>query len=296
MNISITRMTRTALAIALMPMISSIPAFAADNAPAPDKSQYSLFNPVPDDQMRSFSTDRPTKSDSPYTVDAGHFQYEADIVNWIYDRNNTSQTTVSNVLVGDPVLKAGLTNRTDLEVGLAPININQSNNRPAGTQVTYAGFGDIYTRVKFNVLGNDGGDYALAIVPYVKAPTANHHIGNTHWEGGGYVPFIAALPSDWTLNITSEMDLLENASLDGTHTNFSNLINFSHPFFDPSLTGYVEFWSDVNNDVGAQTQYTGDLALSWVVKDNLQLDVGVNIGLNKASNDVQPYLGISQRF
>ena len=43
-----------------------------------DKNQYWLLNPVPPDQMRSFSTDRPTKSNVPYTVDAGHFQYETD--------------------------------------------------------------------------------------------------------------------------------------------------------------------------------------------------------------------------
>jgi hypothetical protein len=56
-----------------------MPAFA-DDAPPADKSSYTLFDPVPDDLMRSFATDRPTKSDSPYTVDAGHFQYEADAV------------------------------------------------------------------------------------------------------------------------------------------------------------------------------------------------------------------------
>lgn len=270
---------------------------ALSAAEAPDKSQYNLFNPVPLDQMRSFSTDRPTKSDSPYTVDAGHYQYEADFANWIYDRNNTSGTTVSNLLVADPVVKAGLTNYADLEVALAPVNINYSHVRGTETRTTYFGFGDVYTRVKFNLFGNDGGDYALAIVPYVKVPTANHHIGNTHWEGGGYIPFVAALPDDWVLNITSEMDILENAALNGTHTNFINLINFSHPLFDPSLTGYVEFWTDVNNDpVTPTTQYTLDLASSWVVQDNLQFDMGLNIGLNKAANDLQPYIGISQRF
>jgi hypothetical protein len=285
-----------AIALVTAAMFFSSPAFAADNTPPPDKSSYNLFNPVPDDQMRSFSTDRPTKSSSPYTVDAGHFQYEADLANWIYDHNNTSQTTVSNVLIGDPVFKAGLTNRTDLEVALAPININHSRNRSTGVNTDLFGFGDVYTRVKFNLFGNDGGNYALALVPYVKAPTASRNISNNHWEGGGYAPFVVALPNDWTMNITSEIDFLQNAALDGTHTNFSNLINFSHPVFDPTVTGYVEFWSDVNNDVGVQTQYTADFALSWVVRDNLQVDGGVNVGLNRAANDVQPYIGISQRF
>src|ERR1700722_6975711 len=47
---------------------------------APDKSDYSLLNPTPEAELRSFNTDRPPKANSPYTVDAGHFQYETDLV------------------------------------------------------------------------------------------------------------------------------------------------------------------------------------------------------------------------
>lgn len=276
-------------------LLTVVPAFA-DDAPAPDKSGYTIFNPTPTDQMRSFSTDRPAKSDTPNTVDAGHFQYEADFLNWSYDRYNVAQTTNSNFLVADPTLKVGLTNATDLEMALAPFNFNQSHIRGTTIKNTSAGFGDVYTRLKYNLFGNDSGDYALALTPYVKAPTAAHNVGNNHWEGGLYAPFTAALPVGWTMGITSEVDILENAALDGTHSNFSNLINFSHTLFDDSLTGTAEFWSDVNNDQGAAPQYTGDLALAWMVRDNLQLDTGVNLGLNKAANDVQAYFGISQRF
>jgi len=51
-------------------------------ASAPDKSDYTLFDPAPDDQMRSFCTDRPPKANLPCTVDAGHLQYESDLLNW----------------------------------------------------------------------------------------------------------------------------------------------------------------------------------------------------------------------
>ncbi len=272
-----------------------LPAFADDTPPI-DKSSYTLFDPTPDDQMRSFSTDRPTKSASPYTVDAGHFQYEADAVNWTYDHYNTSKITSSNVLVFDPTLKAGLTENTDLEVALAPLNFDQSQDRATGIKNTAAGFGDVYARLKYNIFGNDGGDYALAIVPYIKAPTAAHNVGNNHWEGGGYVPFTMTLPQDWTMSITSEVDILENAALDGMHGNYQNLINVGHPLFSDSVTGYVEFWSDVNTDHDAPTQYTLDFATSWMVKNTLQLDAGINLGLNKAAPDMQPYIGISQRF
>ena len=42
------------------------------------KLKYNLFNPTPDDHLRPFNTDRPSKTDSPITVDAGRFQLEAD--------------------------------------------------------------------------------------------------------------------------------------------------------------------------------------------------------------------------
>ena len=46
---------------------------------ASDKSQYTFWNPTPRELMREMSTDRPDKTESPYTVDAGHFQIETDL-------------------------------------------------------------------------------------------------------------------------------------------------------------------------------------------------------------------------
>lgn len=281
--------------VILLPLYPRL-SWAADTQPIVDKSTYSLFNPTPNEQMRGFATDRPTKSDTPYTVDAGHIQYEADFMNWTYDRYNSASLTSSALLVADPVLKLGLTNRTDLELALSPLNFDYTKNRASGARNVAFGFGDVNARLKVNLVGNDGGDYILAVVPYIKAPTAMNQVGNNHWEGGGYMPFVVLLPEDWTLNLTTELDILDNSAQNGYHKNFQNLINLSHPLFTDALTGYVEFWSDVNNDQSAATQYTADFALSWTIRDNFQLDAGVNLGLNKAANDAQLYLGISQRF
>ena len=269
----------------------------APATPAPDKSGYNLFDPVPDSALRPLETDRPTKSNSPYTVDAGHLQYEADILNETYDHYNYSRTTTSDLLVADPTLKLGLTNQTDLEIALAPFNVIRSTDRTSGNRFDGNGFGDVYTRVKFNLLGDDGGNYALAVVPYVKAPTASRDVGNGHWEGGGYAPLSFALPDDWTGLVMTELDFLENANLNGVHQNYQNLVNFSHAIGkDTNVTGYVEFYSDVNTDQDVQPIYTFDLAAAWLVRGDLQLDIGTNIGLNKQAPDLQAYVGISQRF
>src|SRR5262245_52301608 len=46
-----------------------------------DKSGYNLFNPVPADQLRAMTLDGPGATESPYTVDAGHFQLEMTLYN-----------------------------------------------------------------------------------------------------------------------------------------------------------------------------------------------------------------------
>ncbi len=52
------------------------PGPAEAEQPAPDKSQYSLFNPTPRELWRPLSADRPDFTESPYTVDASAVQLE----------------------------------------------------------------------------------------------------------------------------------------------------------------------------------------------------------------------------
>jgi hypothetical protein len=60
---------------------ASLPA----GSPTPDpreKWQSHLFHPTPRQLMRELSTDRPDRTESPYTADAGHFQLEMDFFNY----------------------------------------------------------------------------------------------------------------------------------------------------------------------------------------------------------------------
>src|SRR6266496_5585885 len=62
------------------------------STPPPDKSQYTLFNPTPVKLWRPYNTDRPSKTDSPFTIDAGVFQLESDVANWTLDYENGVRT------------------------------------------------------------------------------------------------------------------------------------------------------------------------------------------------------------
>lgn len=70
-----TNSMRCLLAPALL--IASAPA-AGSNQTAIDKSAFHLFNPTPAEHLRELTIDGPGNPESPYTVDAGHFQLVQD--------------------------------------------------------------------------------------------------------------------------------------------------------------------------------------------------------------------------
>jgi Putative MetA-pathway of phenol degradation len=259
-----------------------------------DKDQYSLFDPVPDSAMRSFSTDRPTKSNVPYTVDAGHYQYETDVFNFSYMRSGS--TRMSTIIVPNPTLKAGVTNNIDFEVNWAPLVHIDTTDSAANIASQVSGVGDVFLRTKINLWGNDGGKSAFALIPYVKAPTAPQGIGNGATEGGIIAPLSFSLGNNLTLLVNSEVDILKDSVGGGYHTGFINLVNLSGPIVR-DVTLYAELWSNINLDTPRTIhQYSFDTALAFSVRSNFQIDIGANIGLNRDTPALQVYMGAAQRF
>ena len=271
-------------------VVKAVPKPSASNA-KPDKNQYWLLYPTPPDQMRSFSTDRPTKSNVPYTVDAGHFQYETDLVN--YTHQVSGSTHIDTLLVPNPTFKVGLTNNVDLEVNVPFAGVHTFGSGPA---TTLWGIGDTFVRSKINLWGNDGGNTAGAVIPYVKAPSAPIGIGNGAVEGGLIGPVALNLPNSFVLVLVPEIDVLKNSADNDRHGNYVFDVNLSREVIK-NVTAYVELWSDYNADPTQKaTLMSFDTAVAWVVVPNVQLDVGANFGLTSATPAVQVYAGLSQRF
>lgn len=161
------------------------------NAVPPDKSGYNLFNPTPEQYMRELSADRPDKTDCPFTVDAGHFQLEMDYANLTYDAPTAANGNLKfeHYQLAPMNVKVGVLNNMDFQLVLQPWQWQRIEDKTAGTIEKTSGFGDVTPRVKVNLLGNDGGFFALALIPFVKFPTAQHNLGNGAYEGGMGIPY-----------------------------------------------------------------------------------------------------------
>ncbi len=259
---------------------------------APDKSDYNLFNPTPSGLMRELSPDRPDKTESPYTVDAGHYQLEMDFANFTYNQTEGTTTRAWNVAPFN--LKAGLLNNVDLQFVFDNWLYVRANDRTSGN-TTQSGIGDCTTRLKINLWGDDGGPTAFALLPYVKVPTSTDNLGNDAVEGGVIFPLAVKLPADLELGLETAVSFLRDGDDSNYHEDFIDAITCDHAIVG-NLSGYLEFFSDVSTARHSSWIGTVDAGLEFLVAKNVQLDCGCNFGVTSAADDFNPFAGITVRF
>jgi hypothetical protein len=241
--------------------------------------------------LQPICADRPTKANGPCTVDVGHFQIEADIVNASF--MHEAGVTTDNWLVLNPTLKYGLAPNLDIEVNIAPVQIVRVKDA-AGAVSTQTGVGDLFLRLKYEFLNTPG--VQAAVIPYVKAPTARLGIGDGAWEGGLIAPVNIKLSSSLNLVAQPEFDDLLNGSGAGHHLAVSQDLNLAWSL-PHNVTLFAEVWGQWSFDpTGTQSQYSADIAAALGLGRDSQLDAGINFGLNRATPGVAPYIGYSHRF
>src|SRR5688500_12749162 len=165
-----------------------------------EKWQYNLFNPTPRPLMRELSTDRPDTTESPYTVDAGHFQVELSFVE--YTRVDGGDDFEEFAFLPANV-KVELLNHVDLQLVVTPLVRQEFEDADAGDDDA-SGFGDTQLRLKVNFWGNDGGPTAFAFMPFIQFPTGDDDVSTNHAEGGLIFPLAVELPAGFGLGLMAE--------------------------------------------------------------------------------------------
>jgi hypothetical protein len=264
----------------------------AASARAADKSGYTLFNPTPRDQMREMSTDRPDVTESPNTVDAGHFQAELSFIEWTHEEQGGLEADQINVLPMN--LKVGLLNNVDLQLVLDPY-VHVRVKVEGGGSARVDGFGDTQLRVKVNLWGNDGGDTALGLMPFIKFPTAGDDLGNDNVEGGLIVPFSITLPAEFELAAMVEFDILRDEADDDYGWGILHSVSLSRDLAE-NLGAFVEYIGFAPSDLGLGYQASVGAGLTYALSPDLQLDAAATIGISDSAEDFNLRIGLSFRI
>ncbi len=230
--------------------------------------------------LRPLSTDRPDATESPYSVDAGHYQFETELGSWTRDGGEEEFSLM------EINAKIGLCDSTDLQVVI-----------PSFTHLSGGaeGFGDMQVRVKHNLWGNDGGPTALALLPYLQIPTANDGLGSDEFEGGLIVPFAFEGPAGWSIGVQGAVGLEADSEDSGHHLSFLVSSAAGHDLTE--TTGFfVELVGILSAEDGSDGEAYFNTGMTWAPEPMWQFDGGVRVGLTDASADVTPFLGVSTKF
>lgn len=272
-----------------------LPAGAAE---AQDKSRYNLFNPVPDALLREMTTDRPDTTEVPFTVDAGHFQLETNVFGFSRSPRNSLGELTTRYEVFTSNLRIGLTN--DIELSLVGRPYGAAKIRSAGPATRQSGTGGFDVRFKFNIWGNDTfgapGSTAFAILPYVTLPVDRFNgISPDALEGGVAGFFQIKFNETFGLGINASFAAERNADLTGYHPAALLTFSLSHAITEKFGFYYEAIGRFGINDGEGEIVTLGG-GITYKVNKNLQLDAGVNFGVTRAADRVNPFIGFSARY
>jgi len=236
--------------------------------------------------------DRPGKSTPACTVPAGDWQVETGFADWSLQKDRGERDT--SLVLGETTIKYGMTGSSDLEIDLTPWQRATSSGR--GFREIASGIGDVKLLYKQQLTPGDA-PLQVTLMPFVKAPTAKHWLGNGKWEGGLLLPIDYAIgKSAFSIELTPELDWAADGDGRGHHVAMEQVVSLGWQATD-KLNLSAELWSGWDwNPSGTTRQASADGSAAYLLSNDVQLDAGANFGLNRATPDVELYGGVSVRF
>ncbi len=240
---------------------------------------------------REFCADRPGIGTPACTLAAGEFMAELGLVGW--DHTNDTSLTEDDLTYGDVLLRAGIDERTEIELGQTAFVTTRLLDHSGGTVTRQVGAGDTTIALRRGLAGANG---PAALHIYLTLPTGSRGISAGDWGAGVKLPVTLALPHGFALDLTPELGATVNASGSGRHLAWGGVIGLSHPL-GHSITLEGEFAARSDDDPAASvTDGRASLSLAWLVAADWQIDAELQLGITSAAPDRSLLFGLAHRF
>lgn len=253
-----------------------------------------LTAPAPAQDLRDYCPERPGLNTPACTIDRGHLSVETGLVDWTHERD--PDATTDTTLIGDTLLRYGLGEAIEAQLGWTPLGIVRTRDHAAGGVTRQTRVGDVTLGIKANLAHPDGKGFAIALLPSVSVPVGREPVGAGDWGAGLRVPMNLNLTDAVQLIATPEVDAAVDGDGDGRHLAFGSAAGVQLAL-TKAVSVAVEGEAMRDQDPSGHATLTfASASIAWQPKDDLQLDAGAVGGLNKASPDLELYVGISRRF
>lgn len=239
-------------------------------------------------EVEALCADRPGLASTPCTVEPGRVHVELAF-DWSFQDDGAER--VDTLLAGDTLVRVGLDERTEVQVGWTPYG-HVRTRTPAGVDRT-GGVGDISLGVRHRVV--ERGGFSAGLQPAVSLPVGGSAIGAGDWGAELQVP-IGYEVGRTEFALTPSIAAAVDADGDGRHLAYGLVAGVSS-FMTDRLTAVLDLALVRDDDpLGPLTEALAGVALAWQLNPDLQLDAGAVFGLNAASPDLEIYVGAAKRF
>ncbi|NTU57538.1 MAG: transporter [Chlorobiaceae bacterium] len=241
----------------------------------------------------------PLITDDTNSQGKGRFQLE---LNTEFSRDRESASGISEVAHGttaSAMLSYGLSDRIDLIAGV-PTQWSRLEENGSVT-ADNSGMGDLTLEIKYRLLENRDKGVSLAIKPGVSIPSGDESKGFGNGKVSGGVMVIATRESKlcsyhvnfgYTRNEYRLADVQNSMRNDIWHASLAAMVNVSSALRAVTDIG-IETNSSRTSDIAPAFIIGG---LIYGVSDNMDLDLGIKGGLNRAETDTTLLAGIALRF
>lgn len=244
------------------------------------------------DAEREFCADRPGKGSPTCTLEPGAFQMEGGFG---YAHHEEGGVEAEEFDYGALTLRWGLGVRTEGQILWSPYVV--AREKIGGLTFEESGSGDVGFSVRHALTAPGGEGSSMALQVIVTAPTGSDGISADVWEGSVMLPMAFEIGENTELSLMPQLDIVGDAAGGGHHAAFAGVIGIEHGMGD--VTFAAELWARRDDDpIGAVTEASVGFQLMWTPQslDDVQFDIGVDLGLNNDTPDLEFGVGVAKRF
>jgi len=221
---------------------------------------------------------RAQMTETPVTVQPGHFLLEIDALSLSLDRNGDDKYTAFGA--GLVFLTTGVTRNWDVQVG-AQLFLSQDYDRE-GVSERDSGVGDVYLRTKWHVYESATTWTSLALMPYIKIPT-NGGVGNDSVEGGLIIPWETRIWGDVEVAAMAQVDIQRNAADEGYDTHW-----YASAAASRQLTKQIGLYAEAaigKSSGGDDREGVLGGGATYALSENMWFDLAAYHGLASGASD-----------
>ncbi len=244
-------------------------------------------------QEREFCPERPGLETQACIVDRGRVMVESSLADWTRDRR--SDGTTDTILIGDTLVRVGVTDRLEVRAGWQPFGYERT--RDATGAVDRVGrVGDATVGLKASLLHPDGKGLSIAVLPSVTLPVGRQPIGGGRAEPSLLLPVSYDLSDAIEIGVTPSIRALANEDAGGQHLRYGAAAGATVKLSETITIGADASLARDQDPGEHTTRARAAMTFAWQPTDDWQLDTSAVAGLNRDTADVEMIAGIARRF